>query len=284
MAETKLSNKEILQWLELNDISEVFFDEPVIDLKLALASKAKNAPVSKNTSTPKQAIQAPAPTILQKISNQILQDQASTIDAIAQARKLADKATSLEELREAVLNFTGCSLRLTATNTVFADGNINAPIMAIGEAPGQTEDLRGIPFCGESGQLLDSAFKAAGITRDNNLYISNTVFWRPPQNRTPTDEEIEICRPFVEKHIALKKPKLLVLVGGVAVKLIMGKDKSIANVRQTHFKYEYQNQYTLEPIKVCGVFHPAYLLRNPSKKKDLWQDLLKIKYFITNIA
>jgi len=202
-------------------------------------------------------------------------------DNITLARSLADKANNIEELKESLLNFKGCELEKFATNTVFGDGNLEAKIMLIGEAPGSTEDLKGIPFCGESGNLLDNMLHAIGISRKNNAYITNTVFWRPPANRQPTLEEVDICRPFVEKHIALISPKLIILVGSTAATSLLGKNSGITKIRQEY--YFYTNKYLSAPIQTTAIFHPAYLLRQPMQKRTSWYDLLKIKeYLVSN--
>ncbi|MCC8406502.1 MAG: uracil-DNA glycosylase [Rickettsia endosymbiont of Sceptobius lativentris] len=201
-------------------------------------------------------------------------------DNITLARSLADKANNIEELKESLLNFNGCELKKFATNTVFGDGNLEAKIMLIGEAPGSTEDLKGIPFCGESGNLLDNMLHAIGISRKNNAYITNTVFWRPPANRQPTLEEVDICRPFVEKHIALINPKLIILVGSTAATSLLGKNSGITKIRQEY--YFYTNKYLSAPIQTTAIFHPAYLLRQPMQKRTSWYDLLKIKEYLVN--
>ncbi|MEJ0009611.1 MAG: uracil-DNA glycosylase family protein [Alphaproteobacteria bacterium] len=148
-------------------------------------------------------------------------------DAIASARALADGAKTLAELEAAVRDFDGCILKKTATNTVFAQGVPESGVMFIGEAPGADEDRQGVPFCGKSGQLLDRMLAFIGLVRAENFYITNTLFWRPPGNRQPTPEELDICRPFVEKHIALVDPKLLVLLGGTATKSMLGDTRGI---------------------------------------------------------
>lgn len=192
-----------------------------------------------------------------------------------ESRILANEASSILELRQIVENFEGCELKNFATNTVFADGTQSAKIMLIGEAPGATEDEKGIPFCGESGKLLDNMLATIGISRTKNAYITNTIFWRPPANRKPTDQEINICRPFVEKHIALIKPKLIILVGSTATTSLLGKNQGITFIRQND--YLYTNQYLTDAINTTAIFHPAYLLRQPMQKKATWFDLLKIK-------
>lgn len=197
--------------------------------------------------------------------------------AVAEARKLADNAKTLTELEEAVRGFGGCPLKKTANKTVFCRGNNQAKLMLIGEAPGANEDMEGIPFCGQSGQLLDNMLRSIG--HDNsNAYITNTIFWRPPGNRKPTPEELGICKPFVEKHIALLNPKLLVLVGGVAIADILDTNESVGKLRLKF--HEYKNQYLAKPIKVLCTFHPSYLLRSPSQKALAWKDWLMVKKFI----
>lgn len=195
--------------------------------------------------------------------------------ASASAREIANACTTIAELEAAVRAFDGCSLKKTATKTVFADGNPAASVMVIGEAPGAQEDRQGIPFCGDSGQLLDKMLAAIGLTRAENVYISNMLFWRPPGNRTPSTEEINICLPFVEKHIALVSPKVLILAGGVATHALLNNEQSISRLRGKW--YEYQNEYLSSPIKTALLYHPSYLLRQPQFKKQAWQDLLMIK-------
>ncbi|MES2215045.1 MAG: uracil-DNA glycosylase [Pseudomonadota bacterium] len=189
-----------------------------------------------------------------------------------------DKASMLAALKNKVMSFDLCALKHTATNTVFGDGAIDASIMIIGEAPGATEDAEGIPFCGESGKLLDNMLASIGLSRKTNVYITNTAFWRPPGNRRPSDEEIEQCRPFVEEHIAIIDPKLLILVGSTAVESLLGKHLQISKIRQEH--YHYTNKCLTRSITTTALFHPAYLLRQPMQKKTTWYDLLKIKEFL----
>ncbi len=203
-------------------------------------------------------------------------------DFIAKSRELSDKANTIDELKEAVENFDGyLDIKKLATNTVFGEGNRNADIMIIGEAPGNNEDLEGRPFCGQSGQLLDEMFKSIGIKREE-LYITNTLFWRPPGNRTPTDDEINICRPFVEKHIALINPKIIVFMGATALKDLIETNLTITKARKQLF--DYTNKYLNgRVIKTTPLFHPSYLLRQPNKKKDVWSDLLFLTSVLNNL-
>lgn len=225
------------------------------------------------------------------ISNNIIQDNSlnnknlveelkDTHNIEQSARALADKATTLPALKDTIENFNGCALHKTAKNTVFSDGNPKSKIMLIGEAPGASEDEQGIPFCGLSGKLLDEIFKAIQHSRTENLYITNSVFWRPPGNRRPTDEEIIICRPFVEKHIALINPSLIILVGSTALaSLLPNATETISRIRGKFFQYN--NQYLENAINITAIFHPSYLLRQPGKKRLMWQDIVKINNFLT---
>ena len=198
--------------------------------------------------------------------------------AMARARELANAAATLEQLREAVENFDGCALKKTAGKTVFSDGNPNSEVMLIGEAPGAEEDRQGIPFCGPSGKLLDAMFASIGLTRET-FYISNGIFWRPPGNRTPTPEEIAICRPFVEKHVALIKPKALVLIGSSAIRGLLETDTGITRMRGK--TYSYNNAYLETPITTFVMFHPSFLLRQSAQKRLSWHDLLALEDFLS---
>lgn len=205
---------------------------------------------------------------------------ASIAEAVAQARAAADAASTLAELETAVRNFNGCSLKRTATNTVFAQGVADSRLMFIGEAPGAEEDRNGVPFCGPSGQLLDRMLSFIGLNRAENFYISNCLFWRPPGNRQPNPEELEICRPLVEKHIALVNPKMLVLVGGTATSAILRDTRGITRLRGQVFRYT--NDYMAEEVPVHVIYHPSYLLRQPLAKKQAWADLLALKAALTS--
>jgi uracil-DNA glycosylase family 4 len=196
------------------------------------------------------------------------------VDGINFARKIADSTSNLTELRSELEKFDLCDLKSGAKNLVFSDGTSAAKIMLIGEAPGATEDEMGIPFCGASGQLLDNMLSSIGLFRQTNCYITNTVFWRPPDNRQPTPYEVSICRPFLEKHIALIKPEFIILVGGVAVSSIFGPQMQISKVRGQI--YQYSNKY-IQNISTSAIFHPAYLMRQPLKKKLAWFDLLQLQ-------
>lgn len=203
-------------------------------------------------------------------------------EAIKQAQELAESANSIKELHNAITNFDGCILKKTATNTVFADGVEQSDLMLIGEAPGANEDQQGIPFCGDSGKILDAMLQAIGRSRQQNAYITNAIFWRPPGNRRPSKDEIAICLPFVEKHIALTNPKLIILVGGTAASTLLGDKIKISDIRQNY--YQYQNKFMDHKIPMTALFHPAYLMRQPSQKKHAWYDLIKIQQYLQEVS
>ena len=190
------------------------------------------------------------------------------------ASALAAAAATLDELARAVAAFEGCALRQTATNTVFADGNPTARLMLIGEAPGGEEDRLGKPFVGRSGQLLDRMLAAIAIDR-SSAYITNVLYWRPPGNRKPTPAEITACLPFVQRHIALVRPAVLVLCGGTAASALLATGEGITRLRGRWFDLAIAGlEY---PVKTIATYHPSYLLRSPERKREAWRDLLTIQ-------
>jgi len=197
-----------------------------------------------------------------------------SIEQITQeAIDLAATCNNLTELNEVIKDFNGCSLKKTATNTVFSDGNPDSDIMLIGDVPGVDEDRFGKVLVGENGQMLDRMFKAIGLTREADLYLTNIVPWRPPGNRKPSPEEITVCLPFIRRHIELFKPKLLIFLGGISANNLLDSELGIARLRGKWFDYDIYGQN----IPVRPLFHPAYLLKQPKAKADTWRDLLEIK-------
>ncbi len=194
-------------------------------------------------------------------------------EATAGARELAAAADSLDALKDAIAQFDGIALKATATNLVFADGNPNARLMLVGEAPGGDEDRRGLPFVGVSGQLLDRMLAAIGYDR-TNCYITNIVNWRPPGNRKPSPAETQLSLPFIERHIALVNPAVLVLLGDTAAKTLTGRTEGITRLRGRWFEWSLPGGAT---IPAMPTFHPAYLLRSPGQKREAWMDLLSVK-------
>jgi uracil-DNA glycosylase len=191
--------------------------------------------------------------------------------AIMSAREAARTAPSLEVLRALLEKFDGCALKSTATRLVFADGNPQARIMFVGEAPGREEDIEGLPFVGRSGKLLDRMIAAIGLNR-SNAYIANVIPWRPPGNRTPTPQETQICLPFIQRQIELVNPDVLVTLGNPSTQTLLLTREGIMKTRGRWFDYDTGTR----TIRALATFHPAYLLRSPSYKRLAWQDLRAI--------
>ncbi|GLK74204.1 uracil-DNA glycosylase [Ancylobacter dichloromethanicus] len=192
--------------------------------------------------------------------------------AASEAREAAASAPDLDALRALLESFEGCPLKHTATRLVFADGNPQARLMLVGEAPGRDEDIEGKPFVGRSGKLLDRMLAAIGIDR-SSAYIANVVPWRPPGNRTPTPQEAAICLPFIRRQIALANPDVLVCLGGPSAQTLLGIREGITKARGRWLDYDTGSRV----IPALATFHPAYLLRSPLGKRMAWRDLLAIE-------
>ncbi|MGY6536476.1 MAG: uracil-DNA glycosylase [Pararhodobacter sp.] len=195
------------------------------------------------------------------------------VDAVADAARLAAAAADLPALAEALAGFAHCELRLGARRCVFADGRPEARVMIIGEAPGREEDRIGKPFVGPAGQLLDQIFAAIGMARDHPdparaLYVTNPVPWRPPGNREPTEAELAMLRPFLERHIALAAPDILVLTGNIACQAVL-QMRGITRLRGRWHDWQ--------GLPVLPTFHPSNLLRRPENKREVWADMLTLQ-------
>ena len=183
-----------------------------------------------------------------------------------------DKADNLERLKKLILNIKNCSLKNNATKMVFSDGNPKSKIMFLGEAPGSNEDQEGVPFVGRAGSLLDKMLASINLDR-KSVYISNIINYRPPENRRPTDEEINRYLLFVKKHIEIIAPKILVLLGSTAMKALIGNNTVISKVRGKWIEKEFGQHKT----SMIVTFHPAFLMRQPTQKKLAWVDLKMIR-------
>ena len=242
------------------------FEKEAAEAKIASTKKQRPSPRSATTfSLPKKTIAEMAPSFDTK---------SETFEKIC-------KTKTLQELKNLLEEFDACQLKKTATNLVFADGKEDADVMVIGEAPEAEEDRQGLPFVGESGKLLDKMLGAIGLSREENVYISNVVPWRPPGNRQPSTTEIALCLPFIEQHIALKKPKLLMFLGGTATKALLSKEQEVIKSGITKLRGKW---FTYKPTIIKGeeipaliMYHPSYLLRSPQQKKWAWKDLLDFK-------
>lgn len=193
-------------------------------------------------------------------------------EAVTGARAAAQGAATLAELEGILARFDGCALKATAKNLCFFRGAEKARLMIIGEAPGRDEDQAGKPFVGRAGQLLDKMLAAIGLG-EQDVHITNVVYWRPPGNRTPTPLEAQVCRPFLERQIELVAPELVLLLGGAAAKHILDMPDGIMRIRGRLKEL----QVGAHAMRGLATLHPAYLLRTPAAKRLAWRDLLLAK-------
>ena len=249
------------EWQVDAGINEVLLENPVNRLTADIPASTKTPEVSKPVKD-KEA-------------------KSSDISRLDNSVNMLNKINSLDELRLALSEYEGCSLKNTATNLVFSDGNENARVMLVGEAPGADEDRQGKPFVGVSGQLLDKMLFSIGLDR-SSVYISNIIPWRPPGNRQPTPKEIDLCLPFIKRHIQLINPLVLVPVGGTAAKSLLDKKEGIMRLRGRWFEYAVDASHMIIPA--LPIFHPAFLLRSPAQKSNTWRDLIQIKRKLTELG
>lgn len=230
-------------------------------------------PVNRLTAkVPVQPLLAPAPRALVAASARAPAPEVDS-DAIGGAMAAAASATTLAELQAALEAYDGCGLKRTATNTVFADGVASGRILLIGEAPGRDEDRVGKPFVGRAGQLLDKMLASIGLDRKTNAYITNVINWRPPDNRDPTPEEAAQCLPFLRRHIELADPQVIILLGAVAARHVVGVNEGIMKLRGRWLEYRVGTRM----VPLMPTLHPAYLLRQPAHKKLAWRDLQAVR-------
>ena len=246
-----------LAWYLEAGVDEAVDTAPVDRFAL---SEARAAPPA-----PPPIPSAPAPPKAKLVARSALEES---------ARERAMAATTIEALARAFEDFDGLDLKATAKNFVFADGDPSADIMFIGEAPGAEEDRRGVPFVGPAGRLLDAMLGAIGLDR-GEVYITNILPWRPPGNRNPTDAETTACLPFIERHIELSAPKILIPVGGTAAKALLNTREGIMKLRGRWLTYATPRMDAAIPTR--AILHPAYLLRQPAQKRDAWRDLIAIR-------
>ena len=223
-----------------------------------------NAGTDSNAPTARAAVRAPIhpPTLALSLSQQ-------------RAQALAAQAENLTQLRQYIEDYDGCSLKATASQVVFGTGVENPLVMIIGEGPGSEEDRIGVPFVGPSGRLIQRCLGMIGVDCATNLYITNSVYWRPPANRTPTDAEVAACMPFVARQIALLQPKILLLVGARAAQSFLGLSSGITRLRGGW--YSLAEGLAVQDIPTLAMFHPAYLFRNHAQKRLFWQDILALR-------
>jgi len=252
-------------------VDEALGETPVN--RLQSVAEAAVMPAADATRAPTATASTPPPAPPRPAASAQPRRLAENVDsAEAAARDLAGAAPTLAALRDALAGFELCPLKATAKNLVFGDGNPQASIMLIGEAPGADEDRQGLPFVGVSGQLLDRMLASIGLDR-TSAYITNVLPWRPPGNRKPTPAETTMCLPFIRRHIELVDPDLLVFVGGTSAAALLNRSEGITRMRGRWFDYA----ASTHQIPAMAIFHPAYLLRQPALKREAWRDLLAIK-------
>ncbi len=262
-----LSPIDLLRWYLDSGVDEAIGEEPV-DRFAASAKPAAPALVPPPSAASQRSLGGGADTVPAEARPAVVRHDGAT------AAHLAGGCQDLAQLRQALENFDGLALKRTAISTVFADGNPEAGIMCIGEAPGQEEDRQGRPFVGRSGKLLDRMLGSIGLDREA-AYITNVVPWRPVDNRKPTAEEIATCLPFVIRHVELVDPKVLILFGGAAASALLARHEGINRLRGQWF--EFSSPGLPRPVPAMATFHPAYLLRTPAAKREAWRDLLAVR-------
>jgi DNA polymerase len=277
---------QALRWLIEAGADEVILDEPVNRFAARQSSPAvsvvpQSAPAEKPRGSDPSRSGSSVPSAPPRAANVAKAEAISLSTAPGAARALAASCTNLAELKSAVASFDGCELKRYATNTVFADGNPFGRIMLIGEAPGRDEDLQGLPFVGRAGKLLDLMLASIGLDR-TKVYITNVLNWRPPQNRDPSPEEAAACLPFLHRHIELADPQILILLGAVSVRHLLGLQDGIMRLRGKWLIY--QNASAGRAIPVMPTLHPAYLLRQPAAKRLAWRDLLAVAEKLSEVG
>ncbi|WP_343713712.1 uracil-DNA glycosylase [Inquilinus sp.] len=259
----------LLRWYQDAGVDETIGDDPGALGRPRTAAATPMAPVQMAAPAPPPA--PAAPQIRAVAAAALPGSDAATGDA----RRIAAGCNTLEELAAALAAFDGCGLKATATQMVFADGNPEADIMIVGEAPGAEEDRLGKPFVGQSGKLLDRMLAAIGLDR-TTVYISNIVNWRPPGNRQPNASEIAISLPFIERHIALMQPKILLCAGGTSAAALLATREGITRIHGRWYDRSFPD--LAAPVPTMPIYHPAFILRQPGMKRDVWRDLLVLKH------
>ena len=257
--------ESLLSFWNLAGVEALYADAPV---DRTVASPPRTPAATRPTparAAPVTAAPKPAPPVAAETASASVD-----AEAVAEARRAAAAADDLDTLKAAIAAFDGCALKSGARQAVFSRGPGDAPLMVIGEAPGADEDAQGAPFVGRAGQLLDRMLAAAGLA--DRAFITNTVFWRPPGNRTPTPAEQAACAPFLERAIALVNPRVLLLVGGASAKAMLKRPEGILSLRGRWL--EWRSQDGALEIPALPTLHPAFLLRQPAAKRKSWEDML----------
>ncbi len=257
--------RALLAWYAEMGVDEAVADAPSDFFAWTPPSALQGPPAQRQAAAPKRT---PAPVVSIAPAPLVAADE-----AIKAAEEAARAAESFDALAAAVAAFDGCPLKAGARMTVFSDGVPGSDLLVIGEAPGREEDMTGKPFVGRAGQLLDRMLAAIGRTRASNTLISNVIYWRPPGNRTPTQIEMAICRPFVERLIELTGPKAVLLAGGAAMQAMLG----VSGIMRARGIWREIETASGHKVPALPIFHPAFLLRSPAQKRHAWADLLALE-------
>lgn len=263
-----LSPAEIIAWHIEAGVDEAISEEP--QNRFDKPSQPPAAPMAASQASAKAPVE---PMVAQALIPPTKQDPGQD-KALKTAVKVAASANTLDELHGALEKFDGCGLKATAENLVWGYGNSDAKLMLIGDVPGDEEDRQGVPFVGPGGQLLDKMLASIGLDREQ-VFLSYTVFWRPPGKRTPSPGEIALCQPFVERMIEIIDPELIVTIGAPATHSLLAQKGSIARLRGKWFSYE--SPKMSRPVQATAIYSPDYLLSSPAMKRPTWDDLLEIK-------
>ena len=268
-----------LSWLAEMGADEAISDEPVDRFaESASLSALSDRRSAVPDASPKPALNRPAPAAPAPLAVPRSMAPAAPTIAASELDQMAQGCATLDELARLLDSFDACPLKRTATQLCFADGLPGAHLMIVGEAPGRDEDEQGRPFVGRSGQLLDKMLAAIGLNRDSDdpatsVFITNTVFWRPPGNRNPSEAELAMCLPFVRRAIELAQPRVLLTLGNIPTQALLETRQGITRMRGNWKRLEIAGrQYDILPS-----FHPSYLLRSPEAKRSSWHDLLSVR-------
>ncbi len=270
--ETHVDLTAALQWHIDAGCDECVEDEPINRFELIDATPVMAAPQQMQAQPNVTASTPTSPGVSR--GTKVDPREVDNNQQVRSAVMLAAQAKSIDDLCQALDTFEGCILKKTATNLVLSDGPADAKLMLVGEAPGAEEDRQGLPFVGPSGQLINAILGSVGIAREE-VMVSNTVFWRPPGNRTPTTQEAAVCKPFIERLIEIVDPKILICVGAPSAHTLLGETQGIGRLRGKWFSFQTPN--LSHPIDAIALFHPTYLLTTPIKKRDVWNDIRMIK-------
>jgi uracil-DNA glycosylase len=263
-----------LEWYAAMGVVEAVGEHPIDRLRPAPPGSSRREASSRSghAAHPMPAPPPAPPSPPRALAQQPLLRSAGS--AAQSAGEIAAACHDLAALEDAVGEFDGCALRETALNLCFADGGPDAEVMLIGEAPGADEDRLGKPFVGQSGKLLDKMLATIGLQR-RAVYITNVVYWRPPGNRSPTQAEIAACQPFLERQIELLRPQVIVFLGGISARGLLGVKEGVTKLRGRAFVY---TTAAGTRIPAMVTFHPAFLLRQPAQKRLAWRDLLTLRH------